>query len=1070
LIEAAPRDDAGRTGAGCGKLPAMRRSFVGESIPLLLVLSFAHLSFQLSAQPFDPRLFSGLRWRLVGPFRGGRAVTATGVPGHPDRFYFGAVGGGVWRSDNAGRTWEPIFDGQPVASIGAVAVAPSDPDVLYVGSGEADMRSDISYGNGVYKSVDGGRSWAHVGLSDTRQIGQILIDPHDPNLVFVAALGHGYGPNRERGLFRSRDGGKSWKNVLFRDENTGAVDLAFDPADSRRMLAALWQTRRPPWNVYPPSNGPGSGLYRSEDGGDTWTRVTSGLPSGTLGRIRIAYAPSEPRRVYAIVDAKEGGLYVSGDGGVSWKRTNSDRRIWQRGWYFAGVTVDPKDANIVYACNTALYRSTDGGRTFLPFKGAPGGDDYHRLWIDPADTRRMVVASDQGTVVTVDGGSTWSSWYNQPTAQFYHVITDDRFPYWIYGAQQDTGAAATPSRTDYRSITLRDWRPIAAGGENGYIAPDPKDPDVVWGGTVGRFDLKTLQDLNVDPTLAVPGEYRGEWTLPLAISPRDPKAVYFGNQFLWKTVDGGRHWVKLSPDLTRENPAVPATLDRATAEDSPVKGARRGVLWAIGISPLADGMIWCGTNDGLVWLSRDDGKSWSDVTPDRLTAWSAVGIVEPSHFDARTAYIAVDRHRLDDVAPYIYRTRDAGKSWTLVTNGIPAGSYVNVVREDPVRPGLLYAGTETGVFVSFDDGDVWQPLQRNLPHCSIRDIDVRHGDLVVATHGRSFWVLDDLSPVRQLDAGVAAAVVHLFAPREAVRVHPAPFLGTPEPKDEPMGENPPRGAILDYTLESATTGPVLLEILDAKGDPVRRLSSDDAPRPPDLSRIPVTPDWVPAPASPSAGAGMHRFVWDLREGLPKELAGAGRSTRAAAGPWAPPGRYTVRLTAGGKVLTQPLVVVKDPRLGSSVTDADLLAQYLLARDIQTERVRVAAALHEADSLRAQLASLQKAPPGAPAAIHVLARDLERAAGPPLPAPGEEYFDTDEIAPTTLRRLATSLSGLQSAVESADAAPSPDALTGFATRRRMVEEGLARWRSVLSTELPEANKALEAAGLAPLRTE
>ncbi|HQR45057.1 MAG TPA: hypothetical protein PK598_03440, partial [Thermoanaerobaculia bacterium] len=793
----------------------MNRRFATGSGPILLGLAL--LATPSPAQPYDPALFSGMRWRLVGPFRGGRTLTATGVAGHPDRFYFGAVGGGVWRSDNAGRTWEPLFEAQPVASIGAVAVAPSDPDVLYVGSGEADMRSDISYGNGVYKSVDGGRSWTFLGLRDSRQIGQIVVDPKDPNVVFVAALGHAYGPNAERGVFRSKDGGKSWARVLFKDENTGAVDLAFQPGNSRTILAALWQTRRPPWNVYPPSNGPGSGLWRSEDGGDTWKPVAGGFPSEKLGRVRVAFAPSDPRRVYAIADAKEGGLWLSEDAGASWKKVNGDRRIWGRGWYFAGVTVDPKDPNVVYALNTGLFRSADGGKTFVPFKGAPGGDDYHRLWIDPADPRRMIVAADQGAVVTVDGGRTWSSWYNQPTAQFYHAITDDRFPYRIYGAQQDSGAVAALSRSDYRSLTRRDWQEVAAGGENGTIVPDPAEPDILWGGSVGRFDLRTLQEQNVDPTLAWPGDYRSEWTLPLAVSPRNPRTVYFANQFLFRTTDGGKRWEKVSPDLTREDPGVPATLDPATADDKEARGARQGVIYAIAISPVVDGRIWCGTDDGLVWLSRDDARSWTNVTPKALTPWSKVGILEASHFDAETAYAAVDRHRIDDIDPYVYRTRDGGKSWTAIAKGIPAGSYVNVVREDPVRRGLLYAGTETGVFVSFDDGDHWQPLQLNLPNCSIRDIDAKHGDLVVGTHGRSFWVLDDLSPLRQLDAKVAAADAHLFAPRAAVRLRPAPFLGTPEPKDEPMGENPPRGAVLDYVLGAASPGPVALEILDATG-------------------------------------------------------------------------------------------------------------------------------------------------------------------------------------------------------------------------------------------------------------
>ena len=1042
-------------------------------VPFFLAVATAATAADVSAQRFDPSLFSGLRWRLVGPFRGGRALTATGVPGEPDRFYFGAVGGGVWRTDNAGRTWEPIFDSQPVASIGAIAVAPSDPNVLYVGSGEADMRSDISYGNGVYKSVDGGQTWARIGLTDTRQIGRILVDPRDPNLVFVAALGHAYGPNTERGVYRSRDGGKTWARVLFRDENTGAIDLAFQPDDSRTILAALWQTRRPPWNVYPPSNGPGSGLWRSEDGGDTWKQVTNGLPTEKVGRIRVAFAPSEPRRVYVIVDAKEGGLFVSADAGLSFKRASSDPRIWGRGWYFAGVTVDPKDADTVYACNTTLYRSTDGGKTFLPWKGAPGGDDYHRLWIDPADSRRMILASDQGTVVTVDGGRTWSSWYNQPTAQLYHVATDDRFPYWIYGAQQDSGAAATPSRTDYRSITQRDWKEIAAGGENGYIVPDPGDPDVVWGGSVARFHWKTLQDQDVDPTLAVPAEYRGEWTLPLAISPRDPKAVYFGNQFLWKTVDGGRHWVKASPDLTRENAGVPANLDPVTAEDSEVKGPRRSVIYAIAPSPLEAGRLWCGTDDGLVWLTRDDGAHWENVTPKALTPWSKVGILEASRFDAGTAYAAIDRHRIDDIDPYIYRTRDGGRSWTAIANGIPAGSYVNVVREDPVRRGLLYAGTETGVFVSFDDGESWQPLQRNLPNCSIRDIDVRHGDLVVATHGRSFWVLDDLSPLRQLDARIAAEDVFLFAPREAVRLHPAPFQGTPEPKDEPMGENPKSGAVLDYVLKTAAPGPLVLEILDAKGEAVRRFASDDKPRPADVSRIVTTPDWAPVSEPPSAAAGMHRFVWDLRETLPKVLVSPTGSMRGASGPWASPGRYTVRLTALGRTLTRPLVVVRDPRLPPSVTDGDLVLEHGLARAIQAERVRVASAQRQVTDLRSQIAVRRKDSRAAASALDALdtfAKALDRAAGSPAHTAGEELLYNEEIVPTTLRRLSASLAGLQSAVESADAAPTPDARTGFAERQKMVEEGLERWRDVLSTEFPKVNVALAGAGLEPLKIE
>jgi photosystem II stability/assembly factor-like uncharacterized protein len=1036
---------------------------------LLLMCLLAAAPGPLAAQPFDPGLFAGMRWRLVGPFRGGRALAAAGVPGNPNLFYFGAVGGGVWRSDNAGRTWEPIFDGQPIASIGALAVGPSDPRVLYVGSGEADMRSDISYGNGMYKSTDGGRTWISIGLAETRQIGRILVDPRDPNLVFVAALGHAYGPNKERGVFRSRDGGKSWARVLFRDENTGAIDLAFDPTNSRTILAALWQTRRPPWNVYPPSNGPGSGLYRSDDGGDTWKPVTGGLPSEKLGRIGIAFAPSDPRRVYAVVDAKEGGLYASQDGGATWKRASADKRIWERGWYFGGVAVDPKDPDVVYVCDVSMYRSTDGGKTFVPIKGAPGGDDYHQLWIDPTDSRRMIVASDQGAVVSVDGAKTWSSWYNQPTAQLYHVATDDRFPYWIYGAQQDSGAVATPSRTDYRSVTLRDWRPIAAGGENGYIAPDPSDVNVLFGGTVGRFDWRTLQEQDVDPTLAEPGDYRQTWTLPLTFSPRDPHALYNSNQFLFKTTDAGRHWEKISPDLTREAPGTPANLDPATAADTAVKAPRRGVIYAVAPSPLKDGWLWCGTDDGLIWRTRDDGKSWQNVTPKELTPWSKVGIIEPSHFDAETAYAAIDRHRLDDLAAHIYRTRDGGATWTSIARGIPSGSYVNVVREDPARRGLLYAGTETGVFVSFDEGDHWQPLQLNLPSCSVRDISVRRGDVVIATHGRSFWVLDDVSPLRQLDAKVADSRVWLFAPRETARLRPAPFQGTPEPKDEPAGENPPDGAVIDYFLAAAAAPPLTLEIVDARGEVVRRWRSDEKPPAPDLQRITLTPDWASAAAPPGDSAGMHRFVWDLHYALPEELVSRTPSSRVRSGVWAPPGLYTVRLTAGGATRTQPLVVTKDPRV--STQDGDLARQFELAREVQTERVRVAKALLQADALRKQIVSLRAGATGAAGgAIDSFGTALDLAAGPPLTGGPEDFFEEREAAPTSLRRLSTSLARFQQTVESADAAPTADALEGFRRRREMAAQGLARWRELLGSDLVRANAALRTAGLPPLEPE
>ena len=725
------------------------------SAVLLLVLVLA----SSGAFAADPSLFQDLRWRLIGPFRGGRVLAVAGIPEEPEHFYFGSVNGGVWESRDSGRTWNPIFDSQPVGSIGALAVAPSNPRVIYAGSGEADMRSDIAQGNGVYKSSDGGKSWSFSGLADSQQIGRILVHPGNPDLVYVAALGHPYGPNAERGVFRSQDGGRSWRKVLGQGNDTGAIDLAFEPGNPDVVYAALWQTRRTPWHIYPPSNGPGSGLWKSIDGGEHWLPLGvrgKGLPAKP-GRIGLAVAPSQPRRVYAMVDAVgesagEGGLYRSDDGGATWTHTSGDERIWGRGWYFGGITVDPRNPDVVYACNTALYRSEDGGKTFVPVKGAPGGDDYHTLWIDPRHPERRILGVDQGAVVSTDGGATWSSWFNQPTAQFYHVITDGRFPYWVYGSQQDSGAAGVPSRTSgYDGINLTDFRETTAGGESDNLAPDPKDPDILFGGRVDRLDLRTGQTRSVDPTLAYPDLYREAWTLPLIFSPRDPRVLYFGRQRLFRTADGGEHWTAISPDLSRENPGTPANLDPATAADNPGTGPRLGVIYAIAPSRLADHDLWVGTDDGLIWRSKDEGEHWTDVTPPALTPWSKVGILEASHFDAETAYAAVDRHRLEDTKPYVYRTHDGGRHWQLAANGIPVGSFVNAVREDPVRRGLLYAGTEEGVYVSFDDGDHWQPLQANLPVTSVRDLDVHGDDLVIATHGRGFWILDDLTPLRQLD-------------------------------------------------------------------------------------------------------------------------------------------------------------------------------------------------------------------------------------------------------------------------------------------------------------------------------
>jgi len=999
-----------------------------------LVLSLVAAS---SFAAVDPSLFRDLHWRLLGPFRAGRVLAVTGVPGEPEHFYFGSVNGGVWETHDAGRTWTPIFDGQPVGSIGAIAVAPSNPRVLYVGSGEADMRSDISQGNGMYKSADGGKTWSQIGLTDSQQIGRIVVHPSNPDVVYVAALGHPYAANAERGVFRSKDGGATWQRVLSRnnDSDTGAIDLTFEPGNPNVLYAALWQTRRTPWSVYPPSNGPGSGLFKSTDGGDHWTEITGhGFPSKP-GRIGIAVAPSSPRRVYAIVDAPEGGMYRSDDGGANWVRSSDDARIWGRGWYFGGVTVEPKDADTVYSINVNVYRSADGGKTFAPVKGAPGGDDYHQLWIDPDHPERRILGVDQGTVVSVNGGRTWSSWFNQPTGQFYHVVTDNQFPYWVYGAQQDSGAAGVPSRTStIDGISMMEFRESTAGGESDNIAPDPKDPDVLYGSRVERLDLRTHQTQSLDPTLAFPGTDRRTWTLPLVFSPRDPHVLYFANQRLFRTEDGGQHWTVISPDLTRENPGTPPNLDPITAADKAQPGPRQGVIYAIAPSRTIDHELWAGTDDGQIWRTHDEGAHWANVTPAAVTAWSKVGIIDASHFDGETAYAAIDRHRLDDPKPYIYRTHDGGKSWQLVVTGL--GETVNVVREDPVRRGMLYAGTERGIYVSFDDGDHWQSLQQNLPVTSVRDIDVHGDDVVIATHGRAFWVIDNVTPLRQdVPAGD-----FLFKPAVAVRERPAGFTGSPMPKDEPMAPNPPFGAYIDYVLRAAAAQPVTLEILDASDALVRRYSSADVPAAMDLKRLGTAPEWFSTPSTVSAAAGMHRFVWPIRYPAPAGVSGrrsGGGSGAFADGVWAPPGNYKVVLTVNGQKFTQPLTIVPDPRV--KLPASAYAEQFAFAREVEQTRATLAAALTEA-------AALVKRKDISDALRHKVIEVSGTISGDDFTAPPPSE--------SSLRFINQALSKLAGAIDSADGAPTPDARTSWAKLKPAADAALAAWAGVKG-EVPVA---------------
>lgn len=1042
-----------------------------RSVVVILCVLSCGVALKATAEPDSLQsLLQPLHWRAIGPFRGGRVLTVTGVPGEPDHFYFGAVNGGVWETRDAGRTWGAIFDSASVGSIGALAVAPSDPKVIYVGTGEADMRSDIAQGAGMFRSTDSGHTWEPIGLVDSQQIGRIIVDPTNPQVVLVAALGHPYGANEMRGVFRSMDGGRTWQRTLYKDADTGAIDLAFAPGHPEVVYAALWQTRRPPWNVYPPSSGPGGGLYKSIDEGKTWTALVGhGLPAKP-GRIGIAVAPSNPQRVFALIDAEEGGLYRSEDGGANWTRVTDDHRIWTRGWYFGGVTVDPGNADTIYVCNTAMYRSADGGKHFAPLKGAPGGDDYHQLWIDPTHPQRRILGVDQGAVVTLNGGDTWSSWYNQPTGQFYHVVTDNRFPYWVYGAQQDSGAAGIPSRTDnIDGINLTQFREVTAGGESDNIAPDPDDPETIFGGRVDKLDLRTGQTQSVPPMLAYPDLYRGTWTLPLVFGKPGSHALYFGNQRIFRTTDGAGHWEVISPDLTREDTPIPGNLDPPTVADDDHASRRRGVVYTIGPSHLDGRLVWAGTDDGLVWKTRDAGGHWQDVTPTPLSAWSKIAVVEPSHFDADSAYVAVDRHRLDDATPYIYRTHDGGAHWTLIVDGIATGDIhnsVNVVREDPVHRGLLYCGTERGVYVSFDDGAHWQALQQNLPRTSVRDLQVHGSDLVIATHGRGLWIMDDIAPLRSL-ADDSSSRSRLLPPAVAYRVRPTGFTGTPMPKDEPRGANPAPGAYIDYVLDASAVGPVTLTVSDAQGALVRSFSSDDKAPAPDLTKIDIAPDWIEPPAAPSTGIGAHRFVWDLRYTLQPLLAPE-HSAEEEGGVWAAPGRYEIELNAGGRSYRQSLTVAPDPRV--KLPASAYGEQLRLSRDIERARVEIASALKDAARIHGAITERNK---GASGALAAALADADRQLlaisdiTPPKDSP-----DSLGAAPTTingLRYLSGALHALALAVDGADTAPSRNARDGYLKHRALLDRALADWVRFKATTLPQVNSQLQAAGREPIPT-
>ncbi len=898
-----------------------------RSAVILYLLSFS--SAVTIAQSFDAKYFNAMQWRCIGPHRGGRTVGAVGVPSQPNVFYIGVNNGGVWKTNDFGRTWKPIFDDQPTGSIGDVVVAPSNPDVLYVGSGEGLQRPDLSVGDGIYKSTDGAKTWINVGLKNAQQIGGLAIDPKNENRLFVAALGHPYGANEERGVYRTIDGGKIWERVLYKDENTGAVQVVIDPNNSNIVYADMWAGRQGPWENGA-WNGKESGLYKSVDGGTTWKKLTVGLPTTEqgLGRIGFCIAASNSNRLYATVDAgKYGGIYRSDDAGESWININADERLWGRGSDFAEVKVDPKNADIVYTADVVVWKSKDAGKTWNAFRGAPGGDDYHRIWINPDNSNIILIASDQGAIITVNGGETFSSWYNQPTAQFYHVSADNSFPYNVYSGQQESGSVGIASRGNGGQITYRDWQPVSAE-EYGYVVADPLDNNIVYGGKISRFDKRTGQVQNISPKLPSSfGEGLGVRylrTAPIVFSPLNKKLMFFAGNVLFKTYNGGTSWQTISPDLTRESWDIPENVGVYTKEEMKTM-PRRGVIYTVAPSYIDSNIIWCGTDDGLIHVTKDAGKTWKNVTPPGITSWSKVSLMDAGHTDANTAYAAINRIRLDDMKPHIYRTTDGGKIWKEIVNGLP-NDPINVIKEDPVRKGLLFAGSERAVYVSFDDGENWQSLRLNMPATSIRDLVIKDDDIVVGTHGRSFWILDNITALRQLKNQLASSATILYKPQKTYRVRWSMYPDTPLPQEEPAGQNPPDGTMIDYYLADKTSN-VSLEILDSKGMIVRKYSSTDT-----MYKIPdvnIPHYWIRPQQILSGEAGHHRFLWDMHYtplNVPPSypISAIYRNTAPeATSPWVMPGIYTAMLTANGKIYNQNFEVVMDPRVKTSKKDLQL---------------------------------------------------------------------------------------------------------------------------------------------------
>lgn len=1028
----------------------------------LLVFAFLFaFGFQIAkAQMPNQDFGSAMHWRNIGPFRGGRTRAVTGVLSQPNVFYIAQTNGGVFKTTDFGRVWTPIFDDQPTGSVGAIAVSISNPNVIYVGSGEGLHRPDLSVGDGIYKSIDAGKTWTHLGLRDGQQIAQIAVDPKNSERLFVAVAGHPYGPNEERGIFRSLDGGKTFEKVLYKDENTGGADVSIDPANSSIVYASLWESREGPWENAK-WDGTNGGMFKSTDGGKTWNQLSKGLPDGII-QANFAIAPSSPKRIIAAVATANGAnLYRSDDAGENWFIATNDARPAIRigGGDLPVLRFDPKNPDVLYSASIVSWKSIDGGKTWTALRGAPGGDDYQNVWINPNNTDIIILGSDQGAIVTVNGGKTWSSWYNQSTAQIYHVGTDNDFPYRVCGGQQESGSVCISSRGNDGEINFRDWHPVAAE-EYGFVTPDPLDANIVYGGKLTRYDRRTGQAQNILPKPFRSADFRMVRTEPVIFSPVDPHVLFFAANTLWKTRDGGQTWEQISQDLTRKTYEIPASVGKY--RNSPTaQPTQRGVIYAVAPSPLDINRIWAGTDDGLIHVTTDGGKNWTDVTPPQLSAWQKISLIDAGHFDANTAYAAVNTIRLDDMRPHIYRTHDGGKTWAEITKGIPGGQTVNVVREDTQRKGLLFAGTERAAYVSYDDGDNWQSLRINMPATSVRDLIIKNDDLVVATHGRGFWILDDITPLRQLE--IRNRKTTLFKPQTALRVRWNTNPDTPIPPDEPAGENPPDGAVINYYLDKNATSPTTLEIKDTKGNVVRRYSSADKFAPvADTNNVPAY--WIRPPQILSNEAGMHRFLWDLHyapvPGIEPEypISAIYRNTAPdATSPWVLPGDYTVVLTANGKTYTQPLTVKIDPRVKTS--NEDLAGQFDLSKQLYDTWLKLEPINRRVGLIGKQLVNLKARAGQNPVAAQIDAFDkrLQEIAGAANQRPG---------APLNLGVL-TRLRTLFGNMQSVDAASTPTVAAAVADVLRDSESFIKNWQAIESKDVPELNRKLKAAGLAEL---